>query len=131
VKERQHASHHIYTGVIMSTRPSSLPVRAAKGRQHVCHHVWTGVIMSTRPSSPPVRAAKGRQHVYHRDCTDVSTSARVSARLHGCHHVSKTQQASQLQEVGSDLEEVSGSEAGSYLRLIDSCITQLKAQGPS
>ena len=25
----------------------------------------------------------------------------------------------------------SGSEAGSYLRLIDSCITQLKAQGPS
>jgi len=25
----------------------------------------------------------------------------------------------------------SGSEAGSYLRLIDSCITQLKAEGPS
>jgi len=25
----------------------------------------------------------------------------------------------------------SGTEAGSYLRLIDSCITQLKAQGPS
>jgi len=25
----------------------------------------------------------------------------------------------------------SGSEEGSYLRLIDSCITQLKAQGPS
>jgi len=25
----------------------------------------------------------------------------------------------------------SGSEAGTYLRLIDSCITQLKAQGPS
>jgi len=25
----------------------------------------------------------------------------------------------------------SGSEAGSYLRLIDSCISQLKAQGPS
>ena len=25
----------------------------------------------------------------------------------------------------------SGSEAGSYLRLIDSCITQLQAQGPS
>jgi len=25
----------------------------------------------------------------------------------------------------------SGSESGSYLRLIDSCITQLKAQGPS
>jgi len=25
----------------------------------------------------------------------------------------------------------SGSEAGSYLRLIDSCATQLKAQGPS
>ena len=25
----------------------------------------------------------------------------------------------------------SGSEAGSYLRLIDSCVTQLKAQGPS
>jgi len=25
----------------------------------------------------------------------------------------------------------SGSEAGSYLRLIDSCTTQLKAQGPS
>ena len=25
----------------------------------------------------------------------------------------------------------SGSEAGSYLRLIDSCLTQLKAQGPS
>ena len=25
----------------------------------------------------------------------------------------------------------SGSEAGSHLRLIDSCITQLKAQGPS
>ena len=25
----------------------------------------------------------------------------------------------------------SGSEAGSYLRLIDSCITQLTAQGPS
>jgi len=28
------------------------------------------------------------------------------------------------------LEMCSGSEAGSYLRLIDSCITQLKAQGP-
>jgi len=26
---------------------------------------------------------------------------------------------------------VCGTEAGSYLRLIDSCITQLKAQGPS
>jgi len=25
----------------------------------------------------------------------------------------------------------SGSEAGSYLRLVDSCITQRKAQGPS
>ena len=25
----------------------------------------------------------------------------------------------------------SGSEAGSYLRLIDSCITQIEAQGPS
>ena len=25
----------------------------------------------------------------------------------------------------------SGAEAGSYLRLIDSCITQLRAQGPS
>ena len=25
----------------------------------------------------------------------------------------------------------SGADAGSYLRLIDSCITQLKAQGPS
>ena len=25
----------------------------------------------------------------------------------------------------------SGSEAGSYLRLIDSCITQLKAEGPA
>jgi len=30
----------------------------------------------------------------------------------------------------TDLED-SGSEAGSYLKLIDSCITQLKAQGPS
>ena len=30
-----------------------------------------------------------------------------------------------------NLEMCSGSEAGSYLRLIDSCITQLKAQGPS
>jgi len=29
------------------------------------------------------------------------------------------------------LEICSGSEAGSYLRLIDSCITELKAQGPS
>ena len=28
-------------------------------------------------------------------------------------------------------EMCSGSEAGSYLRLIDSCITQLKALGPS
>jgi len=28
-------------------------------------------------------------------------------------------------------EMCSGSEVGSYLRLIDSCITQLKAQGPS
>jgi len=28
-------------------------------------------------------------------------------------------------------EMCSGSQAGSYLRLIDSCITQLKAQGPS
>ena len=28
-------------------------------------------------------------------------------------------------------EKCSGSEAGSYLRLIDSSITQLKAQGPS
>ena len=28
-------------------------------------------------------------------------------------------------------EMCSGSEAGSYLRLIDSCITKLKAQGPS
>ena len=27
--------------------------------------------------------------------------------------------------------EQEGTEAGSYLRLIDSCITQLKAQGPS
>jgi len=27
--------------------------------------------------------------------------------------------------------ELSGSEEGSYVRLIDSCITQLKAQGPS
>ena len=27
-------------------------------------------------------------------------------------------------------EMCSGSEAGSYLRLLDSCITQLKAQGP-
>jgi len=27
-------------------------------------------------------------------------------------------------------EVCSGSEAGSYLRLIDSCITQIKAQGP-
>ena len=29
------------------------------------------------------------------------------------------------------LQRLPGSEAGSYLRLIDSCITQLKAQGPS
>ena len=29
------------------------------------------------------------------------------------------------------MEMCSGSEAGSYLRLIDSCITQRKAQGPS
>ena len=29
------------------------------------------------------------------------------------------------------VETSSGSEAGSYLRLIDSCITQLKAQGPA
>ena len=28
-------------------------------------------------------------------------------------------------------EMCSGSEAGSYLRLIDSCVTQLKAQAPS
>jgi len=28
-------------------------------------------------------------------------------------------------------EVCSGSEAGSYLRLVDSCITQLNAQGPS
>jgi len=28
--------------------------------------------------------------------------------LHGCHHISISQQASQLEEVGSDLEEVSG-----------------------
>ena len=32
-----------------------------------------------------------------------------------------------VDRVGRDL----GSEAGSYLRLIDFCITQLKAQGPS
>jgi len=32
-------------------------------------------------------------------------------------------------KVGQEM--CSGSEAGSYLRLIDSCITQLKAQGPS
>ena len=31
----------------------------------------------------------------------------------------------------SQLRDICGSEAGSYLRLIDSCITQLKAQGPS
>ena len=31
----------------------------------------------------------------------------------------------------SDGRPASGSEAGSYLRLIDLCITQLKAQGPS
>jgi len=31
--------------------------------------------------------------------------------------------------VGAEM--CSGSEAGSYLRLIDSCITQRKAQGPS
>jgi len=30
-----------------------------------------------------------------------------------------------------DIKVCSGSEAGSYLRLIDSCITQLKAQGPA
>ena len=30
-----------------------------------------------------------------------------------------------------DSEMCSGSEAGSYLRLVDSCITQLEAQGPS
>ena len=29
------------------------------------------------------------------------------------------------------MHRVCGSEAGSYLRLIDSCSTQLKAQGPS
>ena len=34
-----------------------------------------------------------------------------------------------LVEKGSEM--CSGSEAGSYLRPIDSCITQLKAQGPS
>ena len=28
-------------------------------------------------------------------------------------------------------QELGGSEAGSYLRLIDSCVTQRKAQGPS
>jgi len=33
--------------------------------------------------------------------------------------------------VATTPEMCSGSEAGSYLRLIDSCITQLKAQGPS
>ena len=33
--------------------------------------------------------------------------------------------------VSLSTEMCSGSEAGSYLRLIDSCITQLKAQGPS
>jgi len=31
----------------------------------------------------------------------------------------------------TSLQMCSGSEAGSYLRLIDSCITQIKAQGPS
>ena len=31
----------------------------------------------------------------------------------------------------SRLESHQGTEAGSYLRLIDSCITQLQAQGPS
>ena len=40
-----------------------------------------------------------------------------------------------LERVGLDgqvfTEMCSGSEAGSYLRLKDSCITQLKAQGPS
>jgi len=30
-----------------------------------------------------------------------------------------------------EIEMCSGSEAGSYLRPIDSCITQLKAQAPS
>ena len=33
--------------------------------------------------------------------------------------------------LGNSTEICGGSEAGSYLRLIDSCITQLKAQGPS
>ena len=32
---------------------------------------------------------------------------------------------------GARLPDPSGSEAGAYLRLIDSCITQLTAQGPS
>jgi hypothetical protein len=34
-------------------------------------------------------------------------------------------------DVNHFTEMCSGSEAGSYLRLIDSCITQLNAQGPS
>jgi len=36
-----------------------------------------------------------------------------------------------LTQIDSDTEMCSGSEADSHLRLIDSCITQLKAQGPS
>ena len=37
----------------------------------------------------------------------------------------------ELSENNHSTEMCSGSEAGSYLRLIDSGITQLKAQGPS
>ena len=33
--------------------------------------------------------------------------------------------------LGFKVEMCCGTEAGSYLRLVDSCITQLKAQGPS
>jgi len=43
--------------------------------------------------------------------------ASVPLQLHLCKNTHST-------------EMCSGSEAGSYLRLIDSCITQLKAQGP-
>ena len=35
-----------------------------------------------------------------------------------------------LNDTVQPLEVCSGSKAGSYLRLIDSCITRLKAQGP-
>ena len=56
------------------------------------------------------------------------SSAAICARCRFCSASSNTRACT---ENNHFTEMCCGTEAGSYLRLIDSCITQLKAQGPS